>query len=312
MTKTKEKIKFYIPDGHLEGKTLQLFKRAGFDIKISARGYNPEINDEEIEMKRLRPQDFPFVISLGKGDVGISGSDIIKEFRLNYPENADEVVELLDLGLGRTKLAVAISGAALPGIKTIEDFKKYAREKEAKGKKIVVASEYPKIAEEYLKGHGITAIIRKPAGKTEAWVIPPNPEADMVIDTTETGTTLDANNCIVLDYIMDATARLIAGKTALESEKKEKIMEIVQLFNGALRGSGKVNVYMDVINPDDLESIIEILDNYVKKPTISELRGGGYDVFIVIDEKNLKYILPKLLKKGASHIAVSDTRMILG
>lgn len=306
------KIKFYIPDGHLEEKTLQLFKRAGFDIKISARGYNPEINDDEIEMKRLRPQDFPFVISLGKGDVGISGSDIIKEFKLNYPERADEIVELIDLGLGRTKLAVAISEAALPGVKTIEDFRKYAQEKQAKGEKVVVASEYPRIAEEYLKNHGISAIIRKPAGKTEAWVIPPNPEADMVIDTTETGTTLAANRCLVLDYILEATARLITGKSVLESEKKSKIMEIVQLFKGALSAEGKVNVYMDVVNPEDLDGVIEIIKKYVENPTISKLREGGYDIFIVIDEKNLKYILPKLLERGASKIAVSDTRMILG
>ena len=306
------KVKFYIPDGHLEEKTLQLFKRAGFDIKVSARGYNPEINDEEIEMKRLRPQDFPFAISLGKGDMGITGSDIITEFRLNYPERADEIVELIDLGIGKTKLAVAISADILPGVKTIDDFKKYAKEKEAKDGKVVVASEYPKIAEEYLKNHGISAIIRKPAGKTEAWIIPPKPEADMIIDTTETGTTLAANRCRVLDYILEATARVVAGKSALESEKKGKVMEIVQLFKGALEAEGKVNVYMDVVNPDNIKGVIEIIKKYVEKPTISELQGGGYDIFIVIDEKDLKYILPKLLKKGASRITVSNVRMILG
>ena len=96
------------------------------------------------------------------------------------------------------------------------------------------------------------------------------------------------------------------------SSKKNKITEIVQLFKGALAAEGKVNVYMDVVNPNDLEGVIEIIKNYVEKPTISKLQDGGYDVFIVIDEKNLKYILPKLLEKGASKIAVSDTRMILG
>jgi len=306
------KVKFYIPDGHLEEKTLQLFKRAGFHIKISSRSYNPEINDDEIEMKRLRPQDFPFVISLGKGDVGISGSDILKEFKLNYPERADDIVELLDLGLGKTKLAVAISEDVFPGVNTIGDFKKYAKEKEAKGEKVVIASEYPKIAEDYLKKHGISAIVRKPAGKTEAWIIPPSPEADTIIDTTETGITLAANRCKVIDYILEATARVIASRKALESEKKTKIMEIVQLFKGALESEGKVNVYLDVVDPKNLNEVIKIIKKYVEKPTISELQGGGYDVFIVIDEKNLKYILPKLLEKGASKITVSDTRMILG
>lgn len=305
------KVKFYVPDGHLEDKTLRLFKRAGFDVKVSARGYSPKINDSDIELKRLRPQDFPFALSLGKGDIGIAGSDIIKEFQLNHPENADEVVELLDLGFGKTSLAVAISEDALPCVKTIEDFIKYAHEKEKKGEKVVVASEYPKIAEDYLKKKNISAIFRKPAGKTEAWIIPPKPEADMIIDTTETGETLAANRCRVLDHILEATARLIASKAALESEKKVKIMEIAQLFRGALDAEGRVNVYMDVVNPKNLESVVEVVKKYVEKPTISELRGGGYDVFIVIYEKDLKNILPKLIEKGASKITVLDTRMIL-
>lgn len=305
------KVKFYVPDGHLEEKTLRLFKRAGFDVKVSARGYSPEINDSEIDLKRLRPQDFPFVLSLGKGDVGIAGSDILKEFQLTYPENAGDVVELLDLGFGKTKLAVAISEDALPEIKTIEDFRKYAQEKEKKGEKVVVASEYPKIAEDYLKKNNISAIFRKPAGKTEAWIVPPKPEADMVIDTTETGATLAANRCRILDYILEATARLIAGKAALESEKKGKITEIVQLFRGALEAEGRVNVYMDVVDPKNLSGVVEAVKKYVEKPTISELQGGGYDVFIVIYEKDLKHILPKLIERGASKITVLDTRMIL-
>jgi len=305
------KIKFYIPDGHLEDKTLQLFKRAGFDVKISARGYTPKINDNNIELKRLRPQDFSFLLSFGKGDLGIAGSDIVKEFQLSYPENADKVVELLDLGFGKTKLAVAISEDALPDVKSIEDFIKYAHEKEKAGEKVVVASEYPMIAREYLKRKNISAVLRKPAGKTEAWIVPPDPEADMVIDTTETGETLATNRCRVLDYIFEASARLIASKSALESEKKGKIMELVQLFKGALNAEGRVNIYMDVINPDDLPGVLGVVNKYVKKPTISELNGGGYDVFIVIYEKDLKNILPELIEKGASKITVSDTRMIL-
>jgi len=176
----------------------------------------------------------------------------------------------------------------------------------------VVATEYPAIAADYLKKNRIDAIIRKPAGKTEAWIIPPEPEADMIIETTETGRTLRENRCRILDNLIEATARLVANSESMKDEKKaKKINEIIQLFNGVLRGTGKVNVYMNVLAEADLSGVLDVLSKYVKNPTISELRDGGHDIFIVIDEKELKYMLPKLKATGASSIAIADTRMII-
>jgi ATP phosphoribosyltransferase len=305
-------IKFYIPDGHLEKPAMDIFTRAGFKIAVRERGYNPEIDDAEIVLKRIRPQDFPFVLSLGKGDVAITGSDILKEFRLTYPADADKVTELMDLKFGKTRLCIAISEEALPQVASIEDFRKYSEEVKKEGRKVVVATEYPAIAADYLKKNRIDAIICKPAGKTEAWIIPPEPEADMIIETTETGRTLRENRCRILDNITEATARLVANSESMKDEKKaKKINEIVQLFNGVLRGTGKVNVYMNVLAEDDLPGVLDVLGKYVKNPTISELRDGGHDIFIVIDEKELKYMLPKLKAKGASSIAIADTRMII-
>ncbi len=305
-------IKFYIPDGHLEKRALEIFARAGFQVTLSERSYNPKIDDPEIVLKRIRPQDFPFVLSLGKGDLAITGADIIREFRLKYPKDAKRVQELLDLKFGETRLCVAVSEEALPKVKSIDAFKKYVKELGGKGKEVVVATEYPNIAEDYLKKKKIKAIIRKPAGKTEAWIIPPMPEADLIIDTTETGRTLKENRCRIIDRIMESTSRLIASKESLEDKKKaKKIREIVQLFDGALKGEGMVNVYMNVLNPKNLDAVLEVIRRYVKTPTISDLKSGGYDIFIVIDERNLKYILPELRRKGASSIAISDTRMII-
>jgi len=300
-------VKFYIPDGHLEKFALRVFERAGFKVTISERGYNPEIDDDEIVMKRIRPQDFPFVLSLDKGDLAITGSDIIQEFRLRYPENGEKIQELLDLELGQTRLCVAISEEILPGVKSIQDFKS-----SMKGKKVVVATEYPNIAKDYLDKNKIDAIIRKPAGKTEAWIVPPMPEADMIIETTETGRTLKENNCRIIDTIMETSSFLIANSDSLKDKgKKKKIDEIVQLFAGALMGQGKVNVYMNILNPKDLNNVLKVLKKHVKRPTINNLEGGGHDVFIVIDEKELKYILPELKRNGASSIVVSDARMIV-
>jgi ATP phosphoribosyltransferase len=305
-------IKFYIPDGHLEKKTLDLFARAGFQIILTERGYSPEIDDSEIVLKRIRPQDFPVVLSLGKGDLAITGLDILQEFKLKYPKDADKVEELLDLRFGKTSLCVAVSEDVLPEVKSIGDFRKYAAEMERGKREVVVATEYPNIAESYLKKNKIKAIIRKPAGKTEAWITPPMPEADLIIETTETGRTLRENRCRIIDTLMESTSRLVVSRESLEDkEKTKKIKEIVQLFEGALKGGGKVNVYMNVIDPKKLDSVLDIIREYVKKPTISDLKSGGYDIFIVIDEKDLKYVLPELRRKGASSIAISDTRMII-
>lgn len=300
-------IKFYIPDGHLEKKTLELFEKAGFEVTISDRDYNPRIDDPDILLKRIRPQDFPFVLGVGKGDVAITGSDILKEYRLQYPERGSKIEELLDLKFGRTRLCAAISEDALPEIKTIEDFARYASKKE-----VVVATEYPYITEEYLKKKGIKAVIRKPAGKTEAWLIPPHPEADMIVETTETGRTLKENRCRILDEVMEATAHFICNKDSLKDPKKEKkIRELVMLFEGVLKGKGKVNVYMNVLKEEDLEGVLEVINSYVERPTITNLKGGGHDIFIVIDEKKLRHILPEVKKRGASSIAVTNTRMVI-
>lgn len=305
-------IKFYIPDGHLEKKTLELFERAGFKVNIPDRAYNPKIDDPDILLKRLRPQDSPFLVGIGKGDLGIAGSDIIAEFEIREPKLSKNVVKLLDLGLGRTRLAVAVSEDVLPDVKSMDDFRRYAKKVEKNGDSVIVATEYPAIVGEYLKEKKIKALTQKPAGKTEAWVVPPTPEADLIVDTTETGATLKANRCRILDYIMETSAHLIASRQALaDPAKKKKIDEIMNLFAGALRAKGKVNVYLNITKPKDLEPVLTAMKDYVKNPTISDLRGGGFDIFVVMDEKDLKYILPEIKRKGASSIAISDTRLIL-
>ena len=298
-------IKFYIPDGHLEKKTLELLRRAGFRVGLNERGYNPTIDDPEVILKRIRPQDFPFTIALGKGDMAITGQDIVKEFSLEYRTESKAIIELLYLGYGTTKLVAAVSKDVYPDVQTIEDFRK-----ETGSRKPVVASEYPNISREYLKGRKINAIVRKPYGKTEGWLLPPTPEADMVIDTVETGKTLLENNCRILDTVMESSAILIANRESAR-EKKKKIMEIVELLRGAIDAQNKVTVFMNVMEPKNLNKVLKVLEEYVEKPTISQLSGGGYDIFVILDERELRYALPKLRASGASGIAVSDMRMIL-
>ncbi|MFH0860221.1 MAG: ATP phosphoribosyltransferase [Candidatus Altiarchaeota archaeon] len=301
-------IKFYVPDGHLQDQVLDLFRNSGYKVRISERGYAPYIDDEQIMLKRLRPQDFPSLISIGKGDMAITGSDIIEEYRLLNPKAGRNIVELLDLRFGRTKLVVSVSLDAMPKVRTTSDLKKFS-----KSRQIVVATEYPKMTEDYLRKNRINAIVQRPAGKTEAWIVPPNPEADVVVDTSETGRTLKENNCRIIDVIRETSARLVANRKSLADKKKAiKIKEIVSLFEGSLRAEGMVNVYLNVTNSKNIDRVLKTLNRYVGRPTISDLRGGGYDIFIVIEEGNLRHIIPDLVRNGASAITVSNTRMILG
>ena len=306
-------IKFYIPDGHLEPKTLSLFQKIGYDLVFGDRAYSPTSDDPELELKRLRPQDFPYLLAMDKGDLGIVGLDILTEFQLEAPEQGRHLKELLDLGVHSDRLVVAVSEQIYPDVLSMADVQTHIAGPLAAKREMVVATEYPALAEQYLKKNGINATIRQPAGKTEAWIVPPHPEADLIIETVETGRTLLANRCRVIDEVMTSSARLVANVRSLEDPaKKDKISEILELFRGALSAAGMVNVYMDVVCSDDLEPVLNVLSDYVQAPTISDLRGGGYDVFVVIHERDLKFLLPKLRRKGASSIVVSEVRMLFG
>jgi ATP phosphoribosyltransferase len=134
----------------------------------------------------------------------------------------------------------------------------------------------------------------------------------MIIETTETGRTLKENRCRILDTVMEATARLICNTKSLEDpEKEKKIGELIMLFKGVLKSKGKVNVYMNVLKEENLKEVLKVINDYVERPTITDLKGGGHDIFIIIDEKNLRHILPEVKKKGASSIAVTNTRMVI-
>ena len=302
-------IKFYIPAGHLEDSTLNLLKQAGFKVNVKSRDYLPKIDDPNFFLKKIRPQDIPFVISLGKGDIAITGGDILKDFKLSNFKSSNIKV-LLNLPINKTKLVLAISRRRYPGITSISKFVKLMKKKK---EKIIVASEYPHIAKEYLRKLGITNFfVVEPAGKTEAWILPPLPEADMIIDTAETGYTLSINDCLPLDVVYESSPVFIANKESYSNkDKRDKINKLIQLFEGVIYAKGMVNVWMNVLKEKDLDNVINVIKEYVNNPTISKLMNGGYDIFIIIKENYLRELLPKLIKVGATAIAVTNTRMLI-
>jgi len=278
------KLKLGIPKGSLQEATVQLFKKAGFNIGVNERSYFPSIDDKGMECMLIRAQEMARYVEDGVLDCGLTGIDWVKE------NNAD-VVKVSDLiyskkGLGKVKWVLA---APKDGkIKSVKDLE---------GKKI--ATEAVNIAKQYLKKNKVNAEVEFSWGATE---VKPPELADAIIEITETGSSLRANNLEILDVVMESNTVLVANKKAWQDkDKKRKIEEIAMLLQGAITASSKVGLMMNV-KKDELSKVLSVLPA-LQKPTIAELSDKNWvDVNTIIDESIVREIIPKLKKAGAGGI----------
>ena len=277
------KIKLGVPDGSLKEATVQLFKKAGYNISIKERNYFPTIDDPEIECMLIRAQEIPRYVAEGVLDFGISGKDWITE-------NEVDVVEVAELKYSRAsknpmKLVIAVPNDS--PIKTVKDLE---------GTRI--ATELVNVTKSYLKKNKVSAKVEFSWGSTE---VKPPKLVDAISELTETGNSLRANNLRIVDTIMESTTRLIANKESYkDKQKKEKIDNIALLLKGALDADGYVGLMMDV--PKDKLEAIKAIIPAGKNPTISNTADGGFDVFIICEEKIVRELIPKLKKAGAIDI----------
>lgn len=278
------KIKLGIPKGSLQEATVQLFKKAGFNINVNERSYFPSIDDDEIECMLIRAQEMARYVEDGVLDFGLTGIDWVLE------NNAD-VIKVADLiyskrGLGKVKWVLA--SPVDSGIKSVKDLE---------GKKI--ATEAVNLAKDYLKKNKVNAEVEFSWGATE---VKPPKLADAIIEITETGSSLKANNLRIIDIVMESNTVLIANKEAWKDEKKrKKIEEVELLLNGAIEAEGKVGLMMNV-KKENLARILDILPA-LQKPTIAELSDKAWvDINTIIDEKIVRGLIPKLKKAGAQGI----------
>lgn len=278
------KLKLGIPKGSLQESTVQLFKKAGFNISINSRSYFPGIDDEEIECMLIRAQEMARYVEDGVLDCGLTGIDWVKE------NNAD-VVKVSDLiyskrGLGKVKWVLAApAGGKIKSVKDLE------------GKKI--ATEAVNLAKDYLKKNKVNAEVEFSWGATE---VKPPELADAIIEITETGSSLRANNLAILDVVMESNTVLVANKSSWRDEKKKKKMEeIALLLQGAIAAEEKVGLMMNV-KKKDLANVLAALPA-LKNPTISELTDEGWvAINTIVDERVVREIIPKLKKAGAQGI----------
>ena len=294
------KVKIYFPDGHLEKPVWNALVEAGYKLAKSERGYLIDVDHPNIIFKQVRPQIMPFYVSMGKGDGGFTGEDILENAKLRY--DLSNVIVMDKLPFRPTKLVVAVSEKMYPDVKTIEDFKEVVGDRP-----VLFASEFPELAREYARRVGLNAIVFDPIGKTEASLLPPEPEADLILEVTETGTTLRENGCRIIDVVKDPVYSVfIANKRSFENPEKRKIMEnLVTDVKEVLESKNLVSLFFNVPNEEDIQPIIDFLTKEGFDPTVSKLAKGGVAIHIILDKAMVKFLKPKLRELGARRIATA-------
>jgi ATP phosphoribosyltransferase len=279
------KIKLGIPKGSLQEATIRIFKKAGYDIAVSPRSYFPTINDPEIETMLIRAQEMARYVEIGILDAGITGKDWILDSGADVVEVASISYSKQGMGPVRWVLAVPESSP----IRSVKDLE---------GKRI--ATELVNVTRRYLEENGVNAFVEFSWGATEAK--PGAGLVDAIVELTETGSSLLANNLSLVDVVLESTTMFIANKSSWEDPwKRQKIENIVLLVQGAITAEGMVGLKMNVAK-ENLDAVLAILPA-LKKPTIAMLtEEGWFDVDAVIDERVVRDLIPKLKKAGAQGI----------
>jgi ATP phosphoribosyltransferase len=294
-----QKIKVYFPDGHLEKAVWNALVEAGYNLERSDRGYLIGVDHPDITFKQVRPQIMPFYVMMGRGDGGFTGEDILENSRLKY--GLDNVVIVEELPFRPTKLVVAISEEIYPEIKTIDDFKHAVGNKQ-----VMFASEFPEIARTYAEKVGLNAIVFDPIGKTEASLLPPLPEADLILEVTEFGTTLRENGCRIIDTVKDVHSVFIANKKSYEDAEKRRLMDnLITDLKEVLDSRNLVSLMFNVPEEEKIQLILDLLTKEGFDPTVSKLAKGGVAIHIILDRAKVKFLKPMLREMGAKRIATA-------
>ena len=285
-------LKLGIPSGSLQASTLELFARAGFNIRVSSRSYSPSIDDETIKVVMFRAQEMSRYVEDGVVDVGLTGADWVLE-------NGSEVVEVTELVYSKATCKPARWVLVVPAES------KVAKPEDLDGG--IVATELVNCTRKYFEDKGIKVKVEFSWGATEVKAR----LVDAIVDITETGSSLAANNLRIIDTILRSTTRLIANKEAVkDSWKRAKIENITMLLQGALAGREKVGLKMNVPR-SALDAVVALLPAE-KSPTVSALADEDFvAVEVVLEEKAERELIPQLKKAGASGIITYPLNKII-
>jgi ATP phosphoribosyltransferase len=278
------KLKLGIPKGSLENATIDLFRRAGYNITTSSRSYFPAIDDPETECMLIRAQEMARYVEDGILDAGLTGRDWVEESEAKVEAIADLVYAKQSFGKVRWVLAVP---EASP-FHTVKDLE---------GK--IIATELVATTKRYLAAHGVKAKVEFSWGATE---VKPPVLADAIVEVTETGSSLRANNLKIIDTVLESNTQLIVNVDAWKDEwKRRKLEDLQMLLEGAINALGKVGLMLNV-HKDCLDAVLQVLPA-LKRPTISHLSDGDWlAVNTILDETTVRHIIPRLKEAGGQGI----------
>ncbi len=278
------KLKLGIPKGSLEVATVDLFRRAGFQITVSSRSYFPAIDDPEIECMLIRAQEMARYVEDGVLDAGLTGRDWVEENEAKVHAVADLIYAKQSFGKVRWVLAVPESSP----VQSVKDLE---------GK--VIATELVAATNRYLAKNGVTAKVEFSWGATE---VKPPVLADAIVEVTETGSSLRANKLRIVETVMESNTQLIANLDSWKDAwKRRKLEDIRMLLEGAINALGRVGLMLNV-EKDNLAAVLKVLPA-LKNPTISNLSDDGWlAVNTILDETTVRSILPRLKEAGAQGI----------
>ncbi|HEX4748049.1 MAG TPA: ATP phosphoribosyltransferase [Bryobacteraceae bacterium] len=278
------KLKLGIPKGSLENATIDLFRRAGFNITTSSRSYFPSIDDPEIECMLIRAQEMARYVEDGVLDAGLTGRDWVEENEAQVQTVADLIYAKQSFGKVRWVLAAP---EASP-FKTVHDLQ---------GK--TIATELVSTTKRYLSSKGVKAKVEFSWGATE---VKPPELADAIVEVTETGSSLRANKLRILETVFESNTQLIANTSSWADEwKRRKLEDTKMLLEGAMNALGKVGLMLNV-RRNDLGAVVAVLPA-LKNPTISQLSDEEWvAVNTILEEATVRNIIPRLKEAGAQGI----------
>jgi ATP phosphoribosyltransferase len=277
-------LKLGLPKGSLQEASLQLFRRAGYEINVSSRSYFPTVDDDEIQCMLIRAQEMARYVEDGILDAGLTGKDWIEE-------NESKVIEVADLVYAKQTFGKVRWVLAVPEKSPFQSVK------DLQGK--IIATELVGVTKRYLERNGVKAKVEFSWGATE---VKPPVLADAIVEVTETGSSLRANGLRIVETVLESNTKFIVNPGSWENAwKRQKVETLIMLLQGAIEAAGKVGLMLNVLRAD-LEKVLSVLPA-LKRPTISALSDSDWvAVNTVIEEKTVREIIPRLKAANAQGI----------
>ncbi|MDB2576460.1 ATP phosphoribosyltransferase [Planctomycetota bacterium] len=282
-------LRLALPKGRQQDQVISLLADAGVSVTMGGRAYRPTVSLPAVETKLLKPQNVVEMLGAGARDVGFAGADWAEE-------KAAPVVELLDTGLNPVRIVAAAPRALLDD------------EGQLPRRPLVIATEYRRLTETWIQKMGIDARVLSTCGATE--VFPPE-DADLIVDNSSTGSTLQANGLDVIAELFSSSTRLYASQAAAaDPGRRARLDELVLLLRSVLDARQRMMLELNVAAAD-LDGVLDVLPS-MRQPTIAALRGeAGFAVRSAVPRSAIADLVPRLKQLGGSDIVLSGVSQLV-